>query len=247
MAEISFKVETPKNLDSIFSLECFHFLEMKGVFKNIYEYLKMFGLKIEDIESKLSSIPDFSKLMKTLEDLQKQVNDIGKSDKELRKDFEANKVVVTDKFKSVELDFNGKHDGLDIRILKLEEEVLLLMNRPVSEGNNVAIDYSLLCMKTEYNDLVNRMKLVEKRNHEQDDRLTNNELRIEKLEKMINDPLDRIMALEQAVSNIHLELNNRVTVQDLYNEMLKKADINGLKALEASLIRLNDIVNDLAN
>jgi hypothetical protein len=49
------------------------------------------------------------------------------------------------------------------------------------------------------------------------------------------------------VANIHLELNNRVTVQDLYNEMLKKADINGLKALEASLIRLNDIVNDLAN
>jgi hypothetical protein len=43
-AELSFKVETPKNLDSIFSLECFHFLEMKGVFKNIYEYLKMFGL-----------------------------------------------------------------------------------------------------------------------------------------------------------------------------------------------------------
>ena len=102
-------------------------------------------------------------------------------------------------------------------------------------------------MKTEYNDLVGRMKLVEKRNLEQDDRLTNNELRIEKLEKMINDPLERIMALEQAMSNVHMELNNRVTVQDLYNEMLKKADINGLKALEASLIRLNDIVNDLAN
>jgi hypothetical protein len=64
---------------------------------------------------------------------------------------------------------------------------------------------------------------------------------------MISDPLERIMALEHAVSNIHMELNNRVTVQDLYNEMLKKADINGLKALEASLIRLNDIVNDLAN
>ena len=117
----------------------------------------------------------------------------------------------------------------------------------VSDDKQPAIDYSLLCMKTEYNDLVNRMKQVEKRNMEQDDRLTNNELRIEKLEKMINDPLDRIMALEQAMSNVHMELNNRVTVQDLYNEMLKKADINGLKALEASLIRLNDIVNDLAN
>jgi len=29
--------------------------------------------------------------------------------------------------------------------------------------------------------------------------------------------------------------------------MLKKADINGLKVLEASLIRLNDLINDLAN
>ena len=77
--------------------------------------------------------------------------------------------------------------------------------------------------------------------------MTNNELRIEKLEKMISDPMERIMALEQALSNVHLELNNRVTVQDLYNEMLKKADINGLKALEASLIRLNDVVNDLAS
>jgi len=33
----------------------------------------------------------------------------------------------------------------------------------------------------------------------------------------------------------------------LYNELLKKADINDLKALEASLIRLNELINDLAN
>lgn len=102
-------------------------------------------------------------------------------------------------------------------------------------------------MKTDFNSLEERVRLTEKRNIEQDDRLTNNELRIEKLEKMISDPMERIMALEQAVANIHLELNNRVTTADLYNEMLKKADINGLKALEASLMRLNDIVNDLAN
>jgi hypothetical protein len=37
---------------------------------------------------------------------------------------------------------------------------------------------------------------VEKRNLEQDERLTNNELRIEKLEKMIDDPLNRIKDLE---------------------------------------------------
>jgi hypothetical protein len=67
-------------------------------------------------------------------------------------------------------------------------------------------------MKTDFNDLVERVRLTEKRNIEQDDRLTNNELRIEKLEKMISDPMERIMALEQAMANVHLELNNRVTV-----------------------------------
>lgn len=49
-AELSFKVETPKNLDSIFSLESFKYLEMKGLFKNIYDYLKMYGLKIEEMD-----------------------------------------------------------------------------------------------------------------------------------------------------------------------------------------------------
>ena len=142
-----------------------------------------------------------------------------------------------------------KWDDHEVRIVKLESDVKHLLERPVVQATAEAppIDYSLLCMKSDYESLVERLKLTEKRNIEQDDRLTNNELRIEKLEKMINDPLDRIMALEQALSNVHLELNNRVTVQDLYNEMLKKADINGLKALEASLIRLNDIINDLAS
>ena len=53
--------------------------------------------------------------------------------------------------------------------------------------------------------------------------------------------------LEGRCDQIMLELQNRVSVQDLYNEMLKKADINGLKVLEASLIRLNDLINDLSN
>ena len=120
--------------------------------------------------------------------------------------------------------------------------------RPI--GNTSAapvIDYDGLTSKDEFLSLLERVKLVEKRNLEQDDRLTDNELRIEKLEKMISDPLERIQALEMRCDNITLELNNKVSVQDMYNEMLKKADLNGLKALEASLIRLNDLINDLAN
>lgn len=44
-------------------------------------------------------------------------------------------------------------------------------------------------MSHKWTDLLKRIQLIEKRNLEQDERLTNNELRIEKLEKMINDPL----------------------------------------------------------
>jgi hypothetical protein len=102
---------------------------------------------------------------------------------------------VQGQFSAFEINFNGKFDGHDARIQKLEEDVAMLINRPVAVSSE-KIDYSLLCMKSEYNDLVERLMLTEKRNIEQDDRLTNNELRIEKLEKMINDPLDRIMALE---------------------------------------------------
>jgi len=131
----------------------------------------------------------------------------------------------------------------------LEEEVEKLNARPIGTTQSAApvVDYDGLVSKDEFLDLLTRVKLVEKRNLEQDERLTDNELRIEKLEKMISDPLERIQALEMRADNITLELNNKVSVQDLYNELLKKADLNGLKALEASLIRLNDLINDLAN
>ena len=43
----SMRIETPKNLDQIFSLECFKYLEMKGLFKEIYAYLVKVGNKFD--------------------------------------------------------------------------------------------------------------------------------------------------------------------------------------------------------
>lgn len=123
----------------------------------------------------------------------------------------------------------------------------MLKKRPVSSGEGTNVDMDLICSKEEFYDLLRRVEGTEKRNLEQDERLTNNEHRLSKLEQMISDPLERIMMLEQRCDNLHLELNNKVNVQDLYNELIKKADINDLKALEASLIRLNELINDLAN
>ena len=69
MADIqSFKIETPKNLDAIFSLECFKYLEMKGLFKQIFEYLTKVGLKLGDIDAKLNSIPNFDAVTKAIKD-----------------------------------------------------------------------------------------------------------------------------------------------------------------------------------
>ena len=66
MAEVNFKVETPKNLDTIFSLDCFHFNDMKGVFKNIYEILKSFGIEMEKMDKKIKNIPDFDSITKAI-------------------------------------------------------------------------------------------------------------------------------------------------------------------------------------
>ena len=244
MADISsFKIETPKHLDSIFSLDCFKYNEMKGLFKQIYEYLTRVGVKLGDIDNKLASIPDFDSITNMLKDFDRRLKD-------LEKRTSKNESSIIDHsntlLKSVE-DIQAlylKDSDLESRITAAEEEIELLKNRPIGGGD---VDLSGLATSQSLFDLLDRVKLVEKRNIEQDDRLTNNELRIEKLEKLISDPRERIMALERRCDNIQVDLNNKVSVSDLYNELLKKADINGLKALEASLLRLNDLINDLMN
>ena len=72
---LNFKVETPKNLDQIFSLDAFRYNEMKGLFKDIYAYLMKFGMRMDDLYAKIGAIPDFSTLLKTLKDLEKRMND----------------------------------------------------------------------------------------------------------------------------------------------------------------------------
>ena len=63
----SFKVETPKNIDSIFSLDCFKFNEMKGLFKIIFEHLTKLGLKVEEMDTAVKGIPDFKSLLQRLD------------------------------------------------------------------------------------------------------------------------------------------------------------------------------------
>ena len=139
-----------------------------------------------------------------------------------------------------------KDKEFEQRIAALEFEVEMLKKRPISDGK-VNIDVSSLVSVAQFDSLVARMKKVENRNEEQDLRLTNNELRIEKLEDMMKKPNDRLAELEAKVANLTFQMNNKVNIQDLYNELIKKADINELKVLEAGLIRMNEILADLRN
>ena len=250
MADLkSFKIETPKNLDSIFSLDCFKYNEMKGLFKEIYEYLTRVGLKIGDIDKKLNSIPNFDAVTQAIKDLEKRVAELATRTRKNEEAIAETKLDLQTKIDSNYEYLNSKDNDLETRIAILEEEVEALKNRPVSSGpiEMEKIDYSKLASSADMLSLLERVQAVEKRNIEQDERLTNNELRIEKLEKLIADPMERIMALERRCDNMQVDINNKVSVSDLYNELLKKADINGLKALEASLLRLNDLINDLVN
>lgn len=128
------------------------------------------------------------------------------------------------------------------------DDIEELKKRPVaSESGKAEFDLSDVFLNSNWKDLKKRMDMVEMRNAEQDERLTDNSQRLERLEAMITDPLERIKALEERSDAMLQELNNKANVRDMFNELMKKADIDALKALESSLIKLNQLINDLVN
>ena len=89
-----------------------------------------------------------------------------KTDKKLREDLESNTKKIYEKidenWKIQMSDYNEDHGK---RIKDLEQTVSDLQKRPVASGG-AEVDYSILCMKEEYLELVDRLKLTEKRNIE---------------------------------------------------------------------------------
>jgi uncharacterized protein YqgV (UPF0045/DUF77 family) len=150
-----------------------------------------------EFETKLGQIPDLSRLDK----LEKAINENNKFITEIDSKFRSHVKDQSD----VNTKVNERLDSLEARMTELEDlfeskmaEVMALIKelreRPVVEGGP-SIDYDMFASRDQMASLEERMKAVEIRNIEQDDRLTNNELRISKLEKMINDPLERIKEL----------------------------------------------------
>lgn len=112
----SLKIETPKNLDSIFSLDCFKYNEMKALFKQIFEYLTKVGLKFGDIDKYLQSIPDFSTLQNKLKDLEKRIKELDAKVSKNEKDFNDKIEKMLERINNVKEDLEKSDSDLERRI-----------------------------------------------------------------------------------------------------------------------------------
>ena len=54
----SLRIATPETLDRIFSLECFKYLEMKELFKQIYAHMNKLGGALDRTNARLNGVPD---------------------------------------------------------------------------------------------------------------------------------------------------------------------------------------------
>jgi len=138
----SLKVETPTNLEKVFSLECFKFNEMKGIFYNIYEYLTIFGDKLEAHDARFNNIPDFSKLERNIRELEKQLvintKTIGNINNNLT-DFQTD---TNNRFDELRKYVDDMDMGLDERLKICEKDVEELKKRPIAEGGKIDFDFS---------------------------------------------------------------------------------------------------------
>ena len=100
------KIETPDNIDRIFSLECFKFNDMKGLFHIIFEYMTTMGSQINDINQKVDSMPDFSKLTIDMSKLQAMVEKFKYKHEQLE-------IKVEDMDKNYQESINNISDELD--------------------------------------------------------------------------------------------------------------------------------------
>ena len=76
----AYKIETPKNIDDIFSLDCFKFNEMKALFKLIFGHLEDFADQFNEIEKKLTGLspPDLTPLYNQIKECNSRVTETEK-------------------------------------------------------------------------------------------------------------------------------------------------------------------------
>jgi chromosome segregation ATPase len=170
------------------------------------------------MDTKLKGI-DFeaiAKMMMRMNDLEHRVKDVEVKQIQFTDRFENLKFSVTTMDESLKLTINNyqnKDSQLEKRIDDLESLVQSLIERPVMQQSSTGeIDTSIFFTRSEFAVFKQKYDAVEKRTLEHDERLTNNEYRLTKLEETISSPLDRIHALEIKVDNMAFQMNNKVNI-----------------------------------
>lgn len=136
---------------------------MKDLFKNIYAYLTKMGYKLNELDAKFATIPNFDDLTKAVKDLEKRANENDKYNKNFKETYEQDKIASGQKVDNLRLEIDSRYMTLEERVTILEQELDLLKKRPFSEGN---VDLSGCVSMEDFLDLLERLKLTEKRNIE---------------------------------------------------------------------------------
>jgi hypothetical protein len=172
--------ENLPDMDAIFNLESFKFMDIKKVLNIIIANLGDLNNKFNHLETKFDKleVPDISKLMLKMSEMEKRQFEVEKKNSQLSNDFESFKIMTNTSIEEINFNFPTRDNELEEMI----KNMMLLIEgiKPVAPGIN--IDTSLFVTIEDYESLTKRIDLIEKRNIEQDERLTNNEHRISKLE-----------------------------------------------------------------
>ena len=113
------------DLGKMFNLDCFHFNEIKDTLTSIFEHLMLFDNRFNEVEARLNNIPNFSKIMQRLVELEDKIPLID------QKCDETGEMVLSVKSSLEKLIYKEKArgDNFDIRINDLMYEVELLKNK----------------------------------------------------------------------------------------------------------------------
>ena len=58
-------------------------------------------------------------------------------------------------------------------------------------------------------------------------------------------PLARLDGHDVEIENIKIDMKNKVSIHDLYNQLKNKAQVEKVKSLERSIVQLNEHVHSL--
>ena len=135
---LKIKIETPHNLDEIFSLEAFKFNDMKKLFHLVFGHLQEITHNVNELDNMCRSIPDMTILNSTIKDLNNRAFETEKLNARLKDRVEQNTNMLTstaEKLANLNEENHRDHGDLLSRLAVLEREVEDLKLRPVGSGD----------------------------------------------------------------------------------------------------------------